>query len=113
MTEFLHCKGPIDIAGHLLPCELNDEPFLVQLPGEPAKFVIVFSDVEKLREQMRFLAPDMEYKIKHIDDQQEFCESIWEHGLRIMSDPSADPQTGTTRWVEVMSKSDYRIIGRN
>jgi hypothetical protein len=91
----------ISVTGNLMPTYLDGQPVVARMQNIHSFFVVVFSSEEKLREAMKFLHPGASYKIKHIDDGEDFCESVWEQGIRIMRDPYIVDGC-KTHWTEVM-----------
>src|SRR5687768_3798895 len=77
-------------------------PVLVQMPGIEAKFVAVFTDVEKLHASMSDLSITG-YVIKQITDSLDFLGSIREVGCRIMGDPYV-VEGNRTRWYELTDR---------
>jgi hypothetical protein len=106
MAEMLpNTLRSIVLTGDLMPVHLDGQPVLVEMPDCRGLFVTIFSSEEKLREQMQLILPGQPYKIKKITDGQEFCESIWEHNIRIMRDPYVT-DGNKTHWTEVMKDGE-------
>ena len=64
-----------NITGYLSPFKHNDQPWLIQMPGNPHFWVAVFSDENKLEESCAELNI-RDYKIKQITDGRDFLESF-------------------------------------
>lgn len=91
---------PISVTGNVMPMHLDGQPFLVQMPGIIAFFVVIFTSAEKLRDAMKTLGPGEEYKIKQVTDGKEFCQSLFEQNVRIMRDPYI-VDGDKTHWTEI------------
>jgi hypothetical protein len=94
----------IQVTGNFCPFHSDNQPVLVKMPEVETFFVLVFSTVEKLEAEMKRIGID-DYKIKHIEDGVEFCESVWEAGVRIMRDPYI-VEGSRTHWTEVLSAKE-------
>jgi hypothetical protein len=88
----------LDITGKLLALYPDKQPVTFRVAENPAIFVPIFSDEDKLRESM-VRSKISEYDIKIVQDGVDFVDSIAEQGLRIMLDPYI--HNGNTRWTEV------------
>jgi hypothetical protein len=78
------------------PC---DQPVFIQMPNIQTMFVAVFDSEDKLRQSMEECGVT-DYKIKKVDDAEEFIESVCSQGCRIMFNPYRTDR-GTTRWTEL------------
>jgi hypothetical protein len=79
-------------------------PFLLLLENCEDKFLPVFSTADKLRDFMEKNGKTVgceDYTIKQITDADDFCDSIWEQGVRVMLDPRFIDKHHT-KWFEVV-----------
>lgn len=84
------------------PC---DQPVFIRMPNIDTLFVAVFMEshgrsAEELLEESMEECGVEEYKIKQVDDVEEFIESVCSQGCRIMLNPYRT-DAGTTRWTEL------------
>jgi hypothetical protein len=104
----------INLTGHLFPWR-KEEPLSVQVIGSKDWFIPLFSTEEKLRCFVQRLIQDgvvveTEYRIKKVEDQDEFLGSIFAEGLRVMVDPRFED--GKIRWTEVVYEGEeYKLMG--
>lgn len=93
--------SPVNIDGYFSPFAYNDQPHLVELPDNPNKWIVVFSNVDALKKSCEFLNIK-DYKIKRIDDGLDFIDSLKPYGIRVMANPYVI--NGNTRWTEVLGE---------
>lgn len=100
--EYLGVNRKVNLKGHFLPWYIDtDQPVLVSL--EDKFFVVVFSSIEKLEEQLPIIKPKGRTKIKVIQDSMYFVKSVISDTngmIRIMLDPFV--YMGKTRFTEVV-----------
>ncbi len=80
------------------PC---DQPVFIQMPDVNIRFVAVFDSEDKLHASMKHCHV-VNYKLKQVDNIDEFVGSIQEYGLRVMLNPTPTSR-GTTRWTELFA----------
>lgn len=81
---------------------IPDQPVFITLPNMNALWCVVFSEVDALKASMDFMGIE-EYKIKQVQDGQEFAESLLASGkVRLMLDPRVDTTEGKTKWTEIV-----------
>ena len=95
------------ITGFLSPFRQDNQPHLVEMPMDKYLWATVFSDVEKLKESCKFLGV-FNYKIKQIEDGEDFANSLFEHNIRIMLNPYIINDNGIykTRWTEIQKGAE-------
>lgn len=92
---------PIDINGCLFPVQIGtNQPCLIQLKDNPDYWITIFSTEALLRSGC-FALKLFDYKIKCIEEQVEFVDSVISAGVRIMLNPYI-VSGEKTRWTEVM-----------
>ena len=93
----------INITGKFVPF-LKDKPVLMEMPGEPDKWIAIYTKEDDLHKTME-RCEIVDYNVKVIENGQEFFQSIMESAFfRIMLDPKiVDNQK--TRWLEVMKET--------
>ena len=91
--------SPANINGYLMPFSYTEQPLLVEMPGNPNKWLPIFSSVGALEKHCERIGIK-DYKIKKIDDGLDFLYSIKPYGIRVMANPFIF--NGNTRWTEIL-----------
>jgi hypothetical protein len=89
-----------DVGGHYVPFGPNNQPVLMNLPGNPHRWVMVFSTIAKLEAAMADMGIT-DHVCKYVEDGLEFIQSVLETGVRIALDPYRVKGEDKTRWTEI------------
>lgn len=99
--RFLGQIRSANLDGYFMPFQLHEQPWLIQMPGNPSFWVPVYSSIEKLEESCAELGIKS-FKVKQITGSRDFVKSLVEQNIRVMLDPYAVRSENKTRWTEIV-----------